>query len=303
MMKRWARNLAARAAARRSGGLRHDRQRPARSVRGLQPRDVLVQRRLRRGRSASRSRPPTATCCPARSAPGSAISSPTSRDLWIGVNNLLQGKPGDTVTDWARFAFNTTVRRCSASTMSPPTWGWRSTTRTSARPSAAGAWATAPTSSGRSSARARCATPLGLVLDVGTSTRWLRHNAACAWRYAAVATRAIGKRADLLDASRILEEAALDKYVFQRDAYLQRRRSLIYDGNPPRAAREAPQRSTEAVEPGAAVDAVPAVAAAPAPRRCAARCATSRSLPRPVRWKRRCGCSSSPPSPAASSGG
>ena len=29
-------------------------------------------------------------------------------DLWIGANNLLQGKPGDTVIDWARFAFNTT---------------------------------------------------------------------------------------------------------------------------------------------------------------------------------------------------
>jgi phospholipid-binding lipoprotein MlaA len=41
-------------------------------------------------------------------------------------------------------------------------------------------------------------------------------------------------RADLLDASRILEEAALDKYVFQRDAYFQRRRSLVYDGRPPR---------------------------------------------------------------------
>jgi phospholipid-binding lipoprotein MlaA len=34
-------------------------------------------------------------------------------------------------------------------------------------------------------------------------------------------------RADLLDASRLLEEAALDKYVFQRDAYLQYRRNLI----------------------------------------------------------------------------
>jgi len=41
-------------------------------------------------------------------------------------------------------------------------------------------------------------------------------------------------RADLLEAGRILEEAALDKYVFQRDAYLQRRRSLVYDGRPPR---------------------------------------------------------------------
>jgi phospholipid-binding lipoprotein MlaA len=71
-------------------------------------------------------------------------------------------------------------------------------------------------------------------------------------------TRAISKRADPLDASRILEEAALDKYVFMRDAYLQRRRSQVYDGNPPRAAREAPRAETD--EP----QAVSAVAEAPA---------------------------------------
>jgi phospholipid-binding lipoprotein MlaA len=48
----------------------------------------------------------------------------------------------------------------------------------------------------------------------------------------------INTRAELLDASNILEQAALDRYVFQRDAYLQRRRSLIYDGNPPREREE-----------------------------------------------------------------
>jgi len=53
-------------------------------------------------------------------------------------------------------------------------------------------------------------------------------------RWGLVILRLTQTRADLLDASRILEEAALDKYVFQRDAYLQRRRSLIYDGQPPR---------------------------------------------------------------------
>lgn len=31
----------------------------------------------------------------------------------------------------------------------------------------------------------------------------------------------------------MLEEAALDKYSFTRDSYLQYRRSQIYDGNPP----------------------------------------------------------------------
>jgi phospholipid-binding lipoprotein MlaA len=30
-----------------------------------------------------------------------------------------------------------------------------------------------------------------------------------------------------------MEEAALDRYVYVRSAYLQRRRSLVYDGNPP----------------------------------------------------------------------
>jgi len=55
-----------------------------------------------------------------------------------------------------------------------------------------------------------------------------------ALRNSLVFLRGVSRRTDLLDASRILEEAALDKYVFQRDAYLQRRRALIYDGNPPR---------------------------------------------------------------------
>ncbi len=46
--------------------------------------------------------------------------------------------------------------------------------------------------------------------------------------------RAVDARANALDAVRIIEEAALDKYRFVRDSYLQRRRSLIYDGDPPR---------------------------------------------------------------------
>lgn len=41
-------------------------------------------------------------------------------------------------------------------------------------------------------------------------------------------------RANVLDAEKVLDEAALDPYTFLRDAYIQQRRSLIYDGNPPR---------------------------------------------------------------------
>jgi len=43
----------------------------------------------------------------------------------------------------------------------------------------------------------------------------------------------IDTRANLLGAESFLEEAALDRYSFLRDTYLQRRDYLIHDGNPP----------------------------------------------------------------------
>lgn len=46
-------------------------------------------------------------------------------------------------------------------------------------------------------------------------------------------TRIVNRRAELLDASTVLQTAALDPYEFVRDAYIQRRRNLIYDGAPP----------------------------------------------------------------------
>jgi len=45
--------------------------------------------------------------------------------------------------------------------------------------------------------------------------------------------RLVSKRAELLKSGNMLEEASIDKYSFTRDAYLQYRRSQIYDGNPP----------------------------------------------------------------------
>ncbi|MDT8403493.1 VacJ family lipoprotein [Sulfuriflexus sp.] len=44
----------------------------------------------------------------------------------------------------------------------------------------------------------------------------------------------VDTRAGLLSASKVLQEAALDEYLFTRDAYLQRRQNLVYDGNPPK---------------------------------------------------------------------
>jgi len=45
--------------------------------------------------------------------------------------------------------------------------------------------------------------------------------------------RIVDKRASYLAAGNMLNEASIDKYAFLRDAYLQRRRSQIFDGNPP----------------------------------------------------------------------
>jgi phospholipid-binding lipoprotein MlaA len=47
------------------------------------------------------------------------------------------------------------------------------------------------------------------------------------------AGKLVNGRAELLDASKVLDTVALDQYQFVRDAYLQRRRSLVYDGKPP----------------------------------------------------------------------
>ena len=45
----------------------------------------------------------------------------------------------------------------------------------------------------------------------------------------------VNTRANLLGASRLIDDIALDKYTFIRDAYLQRRRSLVFDGDAPEA--------------------------------------------------------------------
>jgi phospholipid-binding lipoprotein MlaA len=52
-------------------------------------------------------------------------------------------------------------------------------------------------------------------------------------RNSATVVRLVDKRAGLLKTTAMLEQVALDKYSFVRDAYLQSRRSAIFDGNPP----------------------------------------------------------------------
>ena len=65
-------------------------------------------------------------------------------------------------------------------------------------------------------------------------------------RYATIALRATDTRYRLLGAGRVTEQAALDKYSFVRDAYLQHRKNLVYDGNPPvEKQTPAPKETTE----------------------------------------------------------
>jgi phospholipid-binding lipoprotein MlaA len=89
---------------------------------------------------------------------------------------------------------------------------------------------------------------------------------------AASALQVVHRRSELLDAGKVVDDIALDKYQFIRDAYLTRRRSLVYDGDPPEEA--APQDDADAAAGSAGTQdapgslnpaAPPASAPAPAP--------------------------------------
>jgi hypothetical protein len=79
-------------------------------------------------------------------------------------------------------------------------------------------------------------------LDYQVDPVWNLNDVAA--RNTLYSVRAVDRRTNALDTVRVMEEAALDKYRFVRDSYLQRRRNLIYDGDPPRE-RE-PEESSSA---------------------------------------------------------
>ena len=153
------------------------------------------------------------------------------RDIWIGVNNVLQGKVGAGASDFGRFAINTTVGALGLIDVASNAglekhnedfgqtlgrWGVGS-----------GAYVVLPIL-GPSDVR----DGLSLFLvDWHGDPLWYVRNVPT--RYELMGLRLVDTRANLLDVSRLAEEAALDNYAYIRDAYLQRRRSLIYDGNPP----------------------------------------------------------------------
>jgi phospholipid-binding lipoprotein MlaA len=152
-------------------------------------------------------------------------------DLFIGVNNLLQGKVPEAFSDLGRVLINSTVGLLGVIDFASDAglekhdedfgqtfgrWGVGN-----------GAYVVIPVFGPRT-----VRDTVGLVLDVAADPV-ANHNPKRT-RDIALVLRLVNDRANLLPADKVVEEAALDKYSYMRDAYLQRRRNLIHDGNPPR---------------------------------------------------------------------
>jgi len=152
------------------------------------------------------------------------------QDAWSGVNNALQLKPQATVESFVRVGVNSVFGLFGlidiATEMRIPRhtedfgqtlgyWGV-----------GAGPYVVLPVL-GPSTLRDTAALPVDMQGDA------VNHVSDVPARNSATALKLVDKREQLLDASKMLEQVALDPYTFARDAFLQRRRSLVYDGNPP----------------------------------------------------------------------
>jgi phospholipid-binding lipoprotein MlaA len=151
-------------------------------------------------------------------------------DVVSAINNLLQFKLTRAVSDVGRILVNTTLGILGfmdvASNMNLPKYG-------EDFGQTLGAWGVAPgpyivlpffgPSSGRDT--------VGLVVDWYTDP--VSYLEPDTHRYWTKALRVVDQRADLLGASKVLDQAALDPYEFTRDAFLQKRKYDVYDGAPP----------------------------------------------------------------------
>jgi len=151
-------------------------------------------------------------------------------DVTSAVNNLLQFKVGRAVSDVGRVAVNSTVGIAGlfdvASNMDLPRYDEDFGQTLGSWGVASGPYIVLPVlgpSSGRDT--------VGRVADWFTDP--LNYLEDDTLRWSLKGLDIVDTRADLLNASRVLDEAALDPYAFVRDAYLQKRRDAVYDGNPP----------------------------------------------------------------------
>ncbi|QYY31320.1 MULTISPECIES: MlaA family lipoprotein [Cupriavidus] len=151
-------------------------------------------------------------------------------DVYSAVNNLLQGKPSRAAEDTMRVAINTVLGIGGLIDIATPgglpkykedfgqtlgVWGVP-----------AGPYLVLPLF-GPSTVRDTA----GMLVDRQIDPSAYFYPVSL--RNSLVGVRIVAGRAQLLGATNLLEQAALDKYAFLRDSYLQRREYLIYDGNPP----------------------------------------------------------------------
>ena len=151
-------------------------------------------------------------------------------DVRSALNNLLQFNIGRAFSDVGRVAVNSTIGILGlldvASNMNLPrydedfgqtlgVWGFGS-----------GPYLVLPFFGPRS-----VRDGVGVVVDWYTDPLILIDDSTVRWSL--IGLDIVDIRADLLNASRVIDQAALDPYSFIRDAYLQRRQNLVYDGNPP----------------------------------------------------------------------
>lgn len=170
-------------------------------------------------------------------------------DVWSALNNLLQGKFSNGFQDVIRVGTNTLFglggfldvasefgvdRQGEDLGQTLGRWGMQS-----------GPYVVWPFL-GPSTLRDSIALPL----DAQVSPALAMHSSGA--KAATAGLQAVNQRANLLGASGMLNDIALDKYVFVRDAYLQRRRSLVYDGDPPEEKELDGESVQPAVLPGAA---------------------------------------------------
>lgn len=181
------------------------------------------------------------------------------------INNTLQGKPVEAASDLGRFVINSTIGLVGCIDVATP-MGLEKSDEDFGQ--TLGVWGFGPGPYlivpflGPSNVRDAVGI---LAVEPFLDLNFYIDNAAV--EYSIFALRLINVRAQLISAESLIDQAALDRYTFIRDAFLQRRRYLIYDGNPPRDidpddddADSAPAKEAVAPAPRPAPDA-PAKAA------------------------------------------
>lgn len=183
------------------------------------------------------------------------------KDVWSAFNLLLQGRVGDGFSDLMRFGTNTFFGIFGifdlASDLGMPKHGEDLGQTLGRWGVGQGAYLVLPFFG---PSTLRDVTDLPFDLQASPSA-WVDRIPV---RNSMTATGIVDTRANLLQASDLMNDIALDKYTFMRDAYLQRRLSLVYDGHPPQPPAEEELEDDAVPAPAAVSASAPAVAASAA---------------------------------------